>query len=84
MVTFAHSRCLYLDARSVLVQNLSGLVDLQRSSLDFVPGLAGNSDEGLEAKEGEQLGDGTCRMGQAVQHQSLQKHTSLLSPSLLA
>lgn len=32
--------------------------------------------KGLEAKEGKQLGDPTCRMGQAVQHQSLQRHKS--------
>lgn len=63
MVTFAHSCCLYLDARNVLVQNLSGLADLQKCSLDFIPGLAANSDEGLEAKEGEQSGDQTCRRG---------------------
>lgn len=51
------------------MQNLSGLVDLQKSSSDFVPGLAANLDEGLESKEGEQLGDQTCRRGQVVQHQ---------------
>lgn len=54
MVTFAHLCCLYLDAQSVLAQNLSGLVDLQKGSLDSVPGLAANSDEDLEAK-GEEL-----------------------------
>lgn len=61
MVTFAHLCCLYLDAQSVLVQNLSGLVDLQKGSLDFVPGLTANSDEDLEAKA-EEL-DQTCGMG---------------------
>lgn len=83
-VTFAHLCCLYLDAQSMLVQSLLGLADLQKSSLDSIPGLAGNSDEGLEAKEGEQLGEIICRMGQAVQHQSVQRHRSLLSPCLLA
>lgn len=34
----------------MLVQNLLGLVDLQKSSLDFIPGLAGNSDERLGSK----------------------------------
>lgn len=51
VVTFAHLRCLYLAARSMLVLILSGLVDLQKSSLDFIPELAANSDEGLEAME---------------------------------
>lgn len=50
MVTSAHSCCPYLDARSVLVQNLSGLVDLQKSSLDFIPRLAANPDEGFGSK----------------------------------
>lgn len=51
LVTFACSRCLYLDAQS---ENLSGLADLQKSSLDFVPGLAANAAEALDAKQREQ------------------------------
>lgn len=71
----------------MLVQNLSGLADLQKCSLDFIPGLAANSDEGLEAKEGEQLeirlaeGD---RLSSISARYPLQRHRSLLSPALLA
>ncbi|KAJ7406653.1 hypothetical protein WISP_132429 [Willisornis vidua] len=53
--------------KSMLVQNLSGFVDLQKSSLDFISGLAGDSGEGLEAKKGQQFREQTFRQGQAVQ-----------------
>lgn len=59
MVTFAHSCCLYLDARSCVSSELVKTCRLAEVSLDLVPGLAGDVDEDLEAKEGEQL-DQTC------------------------
>lgn len=61
-VTFARSRCLYLDAQS---EDLSGLVDLQQSSLDFVPGLAANAAE--DAKGREEIR--AVRTGRSGQHQ---------------